>query len=641
MGVDPVKNPVLKAAMVAIAVAGTSGAAAASEILVTSDIATSTTWTSDNTYNLQQQIYVLPGATLTIQAGTIVASDTNIGGSLAVCKGAQIFVQGTRTNPVIMTSKADVATWTGGDPKTGTWREAANEWGNLTVMGSAYISENAIAGNVATPDANNVGAMEGLIAGFPGDTKVLYGGGDDDDDSGTITYVSLRYGGKVVSLANELNGLSMGGIGRGTTVHHVDIMNNVDDGIETWGGTVNYKYVNIWNVGDDSMDTDQGWRGKAQFGLIVQGYSVDAVRGSGVGDNCFEMDGAEDSDWQPVSTNTLYNFTAIGQPLSARKGVAFRDNDRSQFRNCIFMDLAQEVVKNDGSDGDGAHGYGFNGTLDFPTTWATDYSVFSTVNAPANPADFYKAQTSGKLCEVRDTVYFRNLFSSGGTDAYTTANSVNVFDLANNNVLIPGFNDVDSPITALSRGPAVTRGGQTLLPVTFLDPRPQHEALSSVDWATEDGFYTSARYRGAFAPGNTWLHGWTACEAFGFTAKDPWSDLGFAKSGTTGAPVLSGSGDMVAPNTVTFSLTNALPSTPAFLVIGFAEQDLPFKGGVLVPSFNLMLSLATNGAGGITLSGPMPGGVPSGTNLYFQYLIVDAGGFHGMSFSNGLLATTP
>jgi len=96
--------------MIAIAVAGSAGVADASEILVTSDILTSTTWTSDNTYNLQTQIYVLPGATLTIQAGTIVASDTNVGGSLAVCKGAQIFVQGTRTNPVIMTSKADVAT---------------------------------------------------------------------------------------------------------------------------------------------------------------------------------------------------------------------------------------------------------------------------------------------------------------------------------------------------------------------------------------------------------------------------------------------------------------------------------------------------------------------------------------------------
>src|SRR5262245_18795535 len=92
---------------------------------VSADIGVSTTWTANNTYNLTQQIYVLPGATLTIQAGTIVASTTNLGGSLAVCRGAQIFVQGTQANPVIMTSTADQATWTGGNPKTGTWRVAA------------------------------------------------------------------------------------------------------------------------------------------------------------------------------------------------------------------------------------------------------------------------------------------------------------------------------------------------------------------------------------------------------------------------------------------------------------------------------------------------------------------------------------
>src|SRR6187551_2676472 len=99
---------VLCTAIGALALA--SGANAA-EILVTSDIAVSTTWTANNTYNLQNQIYVLPGATLTIEAGTVLASTTSIGGSLAVCKGAQIFVNGTQSNPVIMTSTADVATW--------------------------------------------------------------------------------------------------------------------------------------------------------------------------------------------------------------------------------------------------------------------------------------------------------------------------------------------------------------------------------------------------------------------------------------------------------------------------------------------------------------------------------------------------
>jgi hypothetical protein len=518
-----------KAVAWAAATTLSAGAASASEILVTSNIAVSTTWTANNTYNLQQQIYVLPGATLTIEPGTVIASDTGLGGSLAVCKGAQIFVLGTASNPVIMTSKADVLTWAGSNPATGTWREAANEWGNLTVMGDAYISENATPGNTAIPSASNVAAMEGLVAGFPGDTKVLYGGGDDDDDSGTIRYLSVRYGGKVIGLNNELNGYSFGGLGRGTDIHHLEVMNNVDDGIEVWGGTANFKYFSIWNVGDDSFDVDQGWRGKAQFGLIVQGHSLDAPQGSGVGDNGFEVDGAEDSNWQPVTTATIYNCTVIGQPVDGDHGTAWRDNARVQYRNCIFMDLGERLVQFDNVDGDGGSGYGFNGTLSWASTWTTNSNVYSGVNAPPNPAAFYTAQTSGKLAEIKDSVFFRNLFGT----AYTEATSRGVFDAGNNNVLIPGFDPNDAPIVAITRGPAVIKGGKTMLPVTSLDPRPANEALVSVAAAPNDGFFTPAQYRGAFAPGQSWLGTWTASTAFGFTQPDAPAGVNYCTAGTT------------------------------------------------------------------------------------------------------------
>jgi hypothetical protein len=531
-----VKSVLTRTALtVTIGIAAAS-VAAASDILVTTNISTSTTWTANNTYNLQQQIYVLPGATLTIEAGTVVASTTNIGGSLAVCRGAQIFVNGTQAHPVIMTSTADVATWVSGNPKTGTWRPAANEWGNLTVMGNGFISENAIPGNVSAPNANNVGAMEGLVAAFPGDPNVLYGGGNDDDDSGTIAYLSLRYGGKVIGLNNELNGLSLGGIGRGTDIHHIDIMNNVDDGIEIWGGTVNLKYVNIWNIGDDSFDIDQGWRGKAQFGLIVQGYSVSAAQGSGVGDNCFETDGAEDSDWQPVTTSTIYNFTVIGQPVSGDQGTAWRDNARIQYRNCVFMDLGEDLVKLDNTDGDGAHGYGFNGTLSWAATWTTPYNMVPvTPNDPASPSTFYPVQTSGYLAEITDSVFFRNLFAS----AYTTATTVGVLNPSTNNVLTPGSNEADSPVKSLVRGAPVTLGSLTMLPVQTLDPRPANAALTSINMAPNDGFFTPAQYRGGFQPGDgqSWLCDWTASFAFGFTpASNPGVPYCFGDGTGTACP---------------------------------------------------------------------------------------------------------
>lgn len=495
--------------------------ASAVEVMVTADIAVSTTWTKNNVYNLQGQRYILPGATLTIQAGTVIASD--IGGSLAITRDARIECVGTKLEPVIFTSKADRATWTAGDPSTGTWRATANEWGNLTIMGRAYIGKygaGAIATNTAAPNAGNYANMEGLTASGVDDTRTFYGGGNDMDDSGSFQFVSLRYGGKVVGLGNELNGLSLGGIGKATVIDHIEIMNNVDDGIEIWGGTVDLKYFSIWNVGDDSFDIDQGWRGRAQFGLIVQGYSIPGtVSGSGFCDSMVEMDGAEKSDAQPVTTASMYNLTLIGQPLGGRAATKWRDNARAQFNNSIIMDSGKEVIKNDNTDGEasgGQTGYGYNGTLNWANTWTTAYNVYSTVNPFASPASAYTAQSNGKLIQYKDTVFFNNLNSA----AYTEATARGVFDAANNNVQSAAG---ASPIVSLTRGATVTgaTAGQFVQPVISIDPRAANAAASSVGSAPSDGFFEQANYRGAFSTSANWLCGWTAADAFGLSIAPP------------------------------------------------------------------------------------------------------------------------
>ena len=482
----------------------------AATITITNDIVTSTTWTSNNVYDLgSHQWYVRPGATLTITAGTLVMTTANAGGSLAVSRGGKIYVNGTKDHPVIMTSTLDTMT---------AWHEGCSEWGNLTIMGRALVSASSyggvpVPGNTATPTGLNVKQMEGLIDDGINDT--YYGGADDNDDSGALHYVSLRYGGKVIGLNNELNGLSMGGIGRGTDVDHIEIMNNKDDGIETWGGTVNYKYLSIWNAGDDSIDIDEGWRGKMQFGLLVEGSSGDFARGSGVSDNCFEMDGAEESDAQPVTTGVIDNFTAIGQPLSGRGGTAWRDNCRMQFHNCIWMNVGLQLVRFDNTDGDGQKGYGYNGTLSWADTWTTPYTAHSLVNAGSwlpgmisDPAVLYQAQTSGNLAEIKDSVFYDNENSA----AYTEATARGVLNASNNNVMA-----VNMPIKDLVRGTPVTRGGLTVLPVNFINPCAANDAVTSVGTAPNDGFFTPAKYRGAFSPNYNWLAGWTASDAYGMT----------------------------------------------------------------------------------------------------------------------------
>jgi hypothetical protein len=626
-------------------------------INVSSDITTSTTWTANNVYNLTQQIHVRNNATLTIEAGTVIAStpSTNGSGALAVTRGAQIHVLGTERKPVVFTSTNDTATWTGGDPKTGTWRQAANEWGNLTIMGQAYIAENAVVSNSATPSATNIAAMEGLVEQFAGDPSVLYGGGNDDDDSGTIKYCSFRYGGRVLGLTNELNGLSLGGIGRNTTIHHVEIMNNVDDGIEIWGGTVNLKQIAIWNIGDDSFDVDQGWRGGAQQVFIVQGASLVAGSGSGHGDNAIEIDGAEQSDYQPVTTTTIYNATVVGCPETpatngaggSDHGMAFRDNAHVQYRNCIFMDVGEKVVSFDNVDGDGGAGYGHNGTVGWPAVWTTAYNdptlwSINTGSGSGAPAALYQTQTSGTACEVSDSVFYRNQEAA----AYTTFNSLGLNNPALNNVVEPAT----MPITALSRQatPTPTTAGGVYR-VISIDPTPQGYALTPAGYAAPGGFFESLRVRGAFLPGNNWCVGWTAADAFGFLAHDGWCDLGNTAAGLTGAPVLDGTGSFAAGTTTTLAVSNAAPNAIQVLVFAVARADTNltqygFDGVTIVPAVSpsqpgglASVLLLGNPAGTASWSWPnFPAGL-SGVPFYMQSLVLDAAAPGRFAATNAVL----
>jgi hypothetical protein len=631
-----------------IALAAGLASAASAQIVVNTNITTSTTWTASNVYALSGDIYVLPGATLTIEAGTVIASLNN--STLAVCRGAQIFANGTVDAPIIFTSDNDRATWTGGNPKTGTYRQTANnEWGNVTIMGSGYISENQVGTNTPAPSASNFADMEGLS---PAVTSLNdYGGNQDNEDSGNFTYVSLRYGGRTSAPNIELNGLSLGGIGRNTDMHHVEILNNLDDGIEIWGGTVNLKYFVITNIGDDSLDLDQGWRGKAQFGLIIQGYSGVGSQGSGFGDNALEIDGAELCSYQPTTTTALYNLTVIGSPHPTNAATAgdhlleYRDNANVQVRNSIFMDAGDEVMRNGVTDGEnGNTGYGCNGTTSYAARWTTAYTVTSTVNPFATPAEVaaaYTAQTSGNLIDWRDNVFYNNL----RTNAYNEANLRLVFagggGTANaNNAIV-----TSSPITALTRGAPVTpNGSNTTSPVTFIDPTPANDALTAVEFAPNDGFFTPARFRGAFPRGNNWLIGWTAHSAFGLTSSSQAATFqeGWTLSAPTGVPVHYTTGTWAGSTNVTFGCDNAGQADPVGApglsigvgILAFGPGFFPLFGGTLLVDPFANVQFGVVGVGSL-VSGPLtiPTGF-SGTTLYSQFILLDAPAAGGLTLSN-------
>jgi hypothetical protein len=336
-----------------------------------------------------------------------------------------------------------------------------------------------------------------------------------------------------------------------------------------------------------------------------------ANQGGGIGDNCIEMDGAEESYHQPVTTSTIYNMTVVGMPLSngGDHGTAWRANARVQIRNSIFMDLGERLVSYDNSDGDVPNaddGYGASGTLNFPTTWNTAYTATSAVNPPINPGAFYTVQTSGNLCEIKDSVFYNNLHASAYTEASNIGTAAGL-PSGLNLLTAPGYNNVvgaSSPITSITRAAPLPIGGFSMQRVLTLNPAPANDALLSVAAAPNDGFFTPAMYRGAFAPSTTigwnWLCGWTASEAFGFTPP-PVAGPGQPGVIANGAFDVSGSvnangcavgtpGDLNGPFYKTLNVGDTMtmtfygkPNQPIILFSGAALAPANFLLDVLAP----------------------------------------------------------
>ncbi len=239
-------------------------------ISVSANITSATTWETDKIYILEKRIAVVAGATLTIQPGVIVkgreGSEANAT-ALMIARGGKIIAEGTASSPIIFTSISDQIV--PGEIASPNLDPTINGlWGGLLILGKAPISADA-----------DVMQIEGIPAS---DQNGLYGGNDPTDNSGILRYVSIRHGGANIGEGNEINGLTLGGVGSGTIIENVEIVANQDDGIEWFGGTVNVKNAIVMNAGDDAIDTDQSWGGTLDNFVVIN-----------PGDECFELDGPE------------------------------------------------------------------------------------------------------------------------------------------------------------------------------------------------------------------------------------------------------------------------------------------------------------------------------------------------------------
>ncbi len=274
------------------------------------------TWEGGNIFVLDGRVVVPDGVTLTIEAGTVVKGESGEGANasaLIIARGGKIMAQGTATEPIIFTTIEDQIE-PGQTESPNLDQNDNGKWGGLIILGNAPISADDVAVQI-----------EGIPAD---DTNGLYGGTNASDNSGTITYISIRHGGANIGEGNEINGLTLGGVGSGTTINHIEIVANADDGIEFFGGTVNVSNALVWAQRDDAFDIDQAWSGTLDNFVYIageesdHGLEIDGPEGSGTGsfilrNGTLKGLNAEMADFRDGATGTVtnsyfYNFSNAG-----------------------------------------------------------------------------------------------------------------------------------------------------------------------------------------------------------------------------------------------------------------------------------------------------------------------------------------
>ena len=282
-------------------------------VIVSENITSNVTWTKNNIYQLGGRIAVEDGATLTIEAGTVIKGEAGSGANataLIIARGGKLMAEGTAQEPIIFTSVADeIKSGQVASPNMDPTLQGL--WGGVIVLGKA-------------PSSLSGGILQTNIEGIPeSDPNGLYGGTVADDNSGVIKFISIRHGGSNIGEGNEINGLTLGGVGSGTVIENVEVVANVDDGIEWFGGTVSVTNAIVWNSGDDALDADQAWAGTMDNFVIICGNNTD---------HALEIDGPEG----PARDGHIFrNGTVKGNPASEL--ADFRDGAEGTFENIYFF----------------------------------------------------------------------------------------------------------------------------------------------------------------------------------------------------------------------------------------------------------------------------------------------------------------
>ncbi|MBV8518957.1 MAG: hypothetical protein JO197_16300 [Acidobacteria bacterium] len=398
---------------------------------VSGQITASQHWTADKRYVLHDYVGVAAPAVLTIDPGTVVYGGDGRA-TLFIQRGAKIMAEGTAKRPIIMTSAQKVGS------------RAQKDWGSLVLLGDAPI---------------NVPGGQAFLEGLPSQPQYSYGGANATDSSGVLRYVRLEFGGFEIATNQEINGLTLGGVGSGTVIDYIEVLHNKDDCVEWFGGTANAKHILGIACADDALDFDNGNQAHVQFAAFIKRPENDEADSNTLTEADNDANGSANT---PLSNQHVYNVTSVRvASATGNYGAVLRRNTAGAYYNAIVegTKLAPVNIRDAATISNGN-----NGTLIF------DNSILF--------GDFSDAAFPGR---------------TDGPDSRNFIFNVNKY---NRNV---------DPMLAMGTPTRV----RTYMP--DLTPLPNSPALDAdyVAYPPDNGFFEAVDYLGAVGPGDNWiLSGW-------------------------------------------------------------------------------------------------------------------------------------
>jgi hypothetical protein len=455
-------------------------------VITLSGVLTTQTLDAANPYLLVGQVFIPTGVTLTIPAGTVIKGDKASKAVLIVQPGGTLIAEGTANDPIVFTSNQAVGERDRGD------------WGGVVVLGSAFVNQAARPAIEGISPTQNYGSS--LAESATPATNAT-------QSSGTLKYVRIEYAGVELTPNNETNSLTMGGVGSGTTVEYVQVSFGGDDGFEWFGGTVNAKYLVSLSTWDDDFDTDYGWGGNVQWGLVVRNPFYADQSGS----NAFESDnqgngntiaGVCDGTTNTGCTRGVFsNITVLGprdlqsRTISANYQNAMHIRRRSAISvfNSFFsgyrvgLRIDDQGTLDNLTSGDGKHAYNI---MTVPGTTVTGSSTTAADAAFATGLSSGDATAINTYWTNNNNTVINNISGTNNTTLFADMGiGANLHWAAQTSSTYPS-----NPNFALVTGVA--------------NANNLGSGANFTDGKLTGGFFTTTNYRGAFGT-TDWTDGWS------------------------------------------------------------------------------------------------------------------------------------